>query len=321
MTERVLLVDDDPDLLQGLKRRLQKRYDISTAEGGEAALALIDESNPFAVVVSDMRMPGMTGLEVLKKLQKLSPNTQRIMLTGNLDQETAVNAVNQGKIFQFYTKPCTAEKLSEGIDQAIRQYQIITVERDLLEQTLAGSVKVLNDILGLAAPEAFPQHSRFRDWAKLVGAELELSQPWQLEIAAMLTPIGYAALPPEITTKWRAGEPLSAEEQKIVNAHPAAAKRLITNIPRMTEVAEIVYYQDKWYNGTGYPEDDVKEEAIPQGARIIKIFKALNELCGIESPDVHAFAKLAGQLGKFDLELLYRMQTCLIEGESSKLEA
>jgi len=92
MAERILLIDDDADLLQGLKRRLRRKFDVTTAVGGEVALDLVRTEEPYTVAVSDMRMPGLSGIEVLQQLRKISPDTQRIMLTGNLDQETAVNA-------------------------------------------------------------------------------------------------------------------------------------------------------------------------------------------------------------------------------------
>jgi response regulator RpfG family c-di-GMP phosphodiesterase len=318
MKQRVLLVDDDPDLLKGLSRGLQKKFDIATAPNGQAALDYVKSEAPFAVAVIDMRMPGMTGLEVLKRMRKLSPDTQRIMLTGNIDQETAVNAVNEGSIFRFFNKPCAVETLTEGIDAAIRQYQFNQIERDLLEKTLAGSVKVLTDVLAMAAPKAFRHSARFREWAKLVAIDLELPQPWQLEIGCMLSPIGYVTLPADIAAKWTAGQPLSEKEQQTVSQLPAAGKRLIGNIPRMEDIAEIVYYQDKGYDGSGFPEDETKEEDIPRGARILKIFKALNEACGLEQPTVHHFAELASDIDQYDLELLYAMQTCLIEGYSRK---
>jgi response regulator RpfG family c-di-GMP phosphodiesterase len=267
-----------------------------------------------------MRMPGLNGLEVLKKLRKLAPDTQRIMLTGNVDQEAAVNAVNEGSIFRFYTKPCPAEALSEGIDAAIKQYQIITIERDLLEKTLAGSVKVLTDVLALAAPKTFRHSARFRDWARIVSPELEIALPWELEIAAMLSPIGLVTLPSALAAKWESGKLLSADEQKIVDQLPAAGKRLVGNIPRMQGIAEIIYYQDKNYDGSGFPEDGVKGSEIPLGGRILKIFKALNDVCQAAAPNDAAFEKLAQQRGKFDPHLLHNIANCLMEFEAEETQ-
>jgi response regulator RpfG family c-di-GMP phosphodiesterase len=307
-----------------LKRRLYNKYHIATAIGGEAALEVVEKEQTFAVAVCDMRMPGLDGLEVLKRLRKRSPDTQRIMLTGNIDQETAVNAVNEGSILRFYTKPCSAEALSEGIDAGIRQHRLITAERDLLEKTLAGSVKVLTDVLALAAPNAFRHSARYRDWVRRCATDLGVAHPWQLEIAAMLSPIGQITLPAGLEAKWEAGEGLSDEERQVIEQLPASGKRLIGNIPRMQDISQIVYYQDKAFDGSGFPHDAVAGKDIPLGARILKILKGLNEACGDGKPDADSFASLASTPGIYDPDLLNQLRLSLTrsddEGESSSIE-
>ena len=88
MSEKILFVDDEPNVLQSIQRQLRKRFDMVTAEGGEEALRILKEQGPFAVIVSDMRMPGMNGVELLAQAKDLHPDTVRLMLTGNADQET-----------------------------------------------------------------------------------------------------------------------------------------------------------------------------------------------------------------------------------------
>ena len=139
--DKVLIVDDDVRLLAGLRRQLHRQFHVVTAEGGAAALDTNKEQGPFTVIVGDMRMPGMDGVQTLEAFKKQSPDTTRIMLTGNADQQTAIDAINKGNIFSFYTKPCTAEELAKGVDAGIRQHRLVTAERELLEKTLAGSVK------------------------------------------------------------------------------------------------------------------------------------------------------------------------------------
>jgi DNA-binding NtrC family response regulator len=105
MNTEILFVDDDPEVLAGFRRSLRKEFKIDTAEGGAPALALMRGRSPYAVVVVDMRMPAMNGVEFLMELEKTAPDTIRMMLTGNADQKTARDAVNQGHIFRFLTKP------------------------------------------------------------------------------------------------------------------------------------------------------------------------------------------------------------------------
>src|SRR5271157_874708 len=105
MAERILLVDDDSNVLEGYLRTLSREFRLEIAHGGQEALKLATDNGPYAVVVSDMRMPGMDGIQLLSKIKALSPDTIRVMLTGNAEIETATNAINEGNIFRFLNKP------------------------------------------------------------------------------------------------------------------------------------------------------------------------------------------------------------------------
>ncbi len=122
MKARVLLVDDDPMLLAGLKRQLRREFQVVTASGAQEALAVMREKGPFSVVVSDFRMPGMNGIELLSRVKDLNPDTVRMMLTGSTDLSTAVQAVNEGNIFQFHLKPCPSDTLARAIHEGITKY-------------------------------------------------------------------------------------------------------------------------------------------------------------------------------------------------------
>jgi len=118
MAEKILLVDDDTNVLDGYRRSLGREFFLETALGGVQALELATDRGPYAVVVSDMRMPGMDGIQLLSKIKALSPDTSRIMLTGNIDIDTAVNAINEGSIFRFLTKPCSREAMAKALTAA-----------------------------------------------------------------------------------------------------------------------------------------------------------------------------------------------------------
>src|ERR1700735_5369190 len=156
MTNRILCVDDEPNILLAFARQLRK-YEIVTALGPELGLKTVEEQGPFAVVVSDLRMPRMSGVQFLTKVKELSPDTVRIMLTGHGDLSAAAEAVNQGSIFRFLLKPCPTEVLSGALEAGLEQYRLVNAERQLLEQTLRGSVEVLSEILSLSNQEAFGQ--------------------------------------------------------------------------------------------------------------------------------------------------------------------
>src|SRR5579863_6628829 len=115
MNDKILLVDDEAAILEGYQRLLRRDFRIDVARGGKSTLASLESSGPYAVVVSDMRMPEMDGAQLLAKVKVLSPDTVRVMLTGNADIQTAVSAVNEGSIFRFLTKPCTKETLAKAL--------------------------------------------------------------------------------------------------------------------------------------------------------------------------------------------------------------
>ncbi|WP_306251079.1 hybrid sensor histidine kinase/response regulator [Parvularcula sp. IMCC14364] len=121
--EKILLVDDEPRLLAGLRRRMSMDFNIITAERGAKALELIAEHDDIGVIVADMKMPEMNGIELLKRVRAEAPDIRRIMLTGNSDEETAIAAVNEGQVMRFLRKPCEADVLKEAISHALSDYQ------------------------------------------------------------------------------------------------------------------------------------------------------------------------------------------------------
>jgi Response regulator containing a CheY-like receiver domain and an HD-GYP domain len=315
MGERILLVDDDHHLLSALRRQLDEWFDVETAQGGQQAIDIVTQAmakrSPFAVVVSDMRMPGMTGIETLRQVRDLAPDSVRIMLTGNADQQTAIEAINQGAIFRFYTKPCTTERLQEGIEAAITQYRLVTAERELLENTLAGSIRVLVEVVALNDPIALGVANRLREWIRILTQEFKMPQRWRLEIAASLVSIGQVAIPPELMARKIRGEELSPDEQSIFEQAPATGRNLIAHIPRLSGVAELVYLQDRGYDGTGFPHDGPKGSAIPLDARLLKILKDLAHAMEGGELTKSAFAELDKRRSQYDPNLLSKVRTCL----------
>jgi serine phosphatase RsbU (regulator of sigma subunit) len=144
MKAKVLLVDDDAMILAGLKRHLRNQFRIETALSGEQGLKRIKENGPFAVIVSDFSMPGMNGIEFLCRAKETDPNTVRMMLTASADMSTAIQAVNEGSIFQFHPKPCPADTLGKAIQSGIEAYRKTTthqtqfkkVQRSLAEASM-----------------------------------------------------------------------------------------------------------------------------------------------------------------------------------------
>ncbi len=310
MSNKVLCVDDDANILTGITRNLRKQFDIDTAVGSLAALKMIEKECPYAVIVSDMQMPGMSGVEFLNITRQKYPDTVRVMLTGNADQKTATDAVNRGQIFQFLNKPCPPEKLAEVLTSGIKQYRLVTAERELLENTLNGSVKVLMEILSLSDPASFGRGQAVRDQARQVAEVLELKSTWELDLAVMLCPIGCVSLPAELNQKARSEETLTGPERDAVARVPQVGHDLLSKIPRLEAVARIVLYQNKNHDGTGFPSDTIKGDEIPLEARIIRVLADLAQLEAKKIPRFKALEQLRLHTGVYDLTVLDAVARC-----------
>ncbi len=270
MAEKILCVDDELNILLSLQRQLRKRFHLESALGPEKALATIERDGPYAVIVSDLQMPGMNGLDLLAKVREMAPETVRIMLTGQADLATAIAAVNQGNIFRFLTKPCSAEELAATLEAALEQHRLVTAERNLLENTLRASVKVLTDVLSLVHPAAFSRASRIHRYVRHMAAELKLRDAWQFEVAALLSQVGCITLEPGALDRIYTGDELSDEEKKMFAAHPAAGGELLAHIPRLEAVACMIANQNLSFEQAPAVSAHVPHETVAMGAHLLR---------------------------------------------------
>lgn len=307
---KILFVDDDPNVLAGFQRTLRKQFVFDTALSGAEALELLGRNGPYAVVVADMRMPGMEGIELLERVRAAAPDTVRLMLTGNADQQTAVDAVNRGQVFHFLNKPCPPDALVPALETSLRHYELARVERELLEGTLAGSVKVLSEVLGMVAPEALGRGQRLRGLMRRFAQIAGTGPVWELEIAALLSPLGYASVPPVVLRKVAAASELSAVEHAILRRVPQVGHDLLAGIPRLQEVARIVRYQHQHFDGAGFPGDGCAGKDIPVGARQLKILQDRMELELDGVVKQRARDTMQDREGHYDPRLLELSFTC-----------
>lgn len=240
MSKRVLLVDDEPNVLNGIKRRLESEFELVTAESGAQALAAIDGGPPFAVIVTDMRMPKMDGIQLIKAARVESPDTVFVMLTGNQDQATAIQALNDGKVFRFLTKPCQSSDLKTAIEAALRQYQLVTSEKELLQNTFVAAVSVLTNVLEMSQPDIFGRAERVQEVMLLLQEKLGLESQWEYKLAARLGMLGFALLPEKDRTRFEMA--VDSGDQLRATIHEAAmiGQRIIGRIPRLGTVARII---------------------------------------------------------------------------------
>lgn len=308
MSSRILFVDDDESILAAFQRTLRKQFEVDVAAGADLALAKLETSPPYAVVVVDMQMPDMDGIELLKEIQGRYPDTVRMMLTGNADQKTAVQAVNEGHIFRFLNKPCPPDSLVTALRSGLRQYQLVTAERELLEQTLHGAIRSLSEILRFVHPRLAATSDDHRDLIRRLGRQYCPDDIWAIDVAAMLANVGLLALPPAVTLKSSAGMVLNESERQHLNRISETSAKVVACIPRLDVVSKIILYSRKDFDGAGFPSDDVAGEALPVGARILRVVNDYlqHRQRGIASPD--ALERMRLSAGVYDPEILRHLR-------------
>ena len=304
MSTKILFVDDDANILAGHQRTLRKDFTLDVALGGEQGLVMILTKGPYAVIVADMQMPGMNGIEFLMKAETKAPDTVRMMLTGNADQKTSVDAVNRGHVFRFLTKPCEPETLMQTLNAGLKQYRLITAERELLEKTLHGSIKVLTEILSMLDPQSFSRAQRLREYMSACAQAFNISQPWELEMAASLSQIGCVTIPAGVLEKIRTNHNVSGQEHELLGRVPEVGFTLLSKIPRLESVANIVRYQSKNFDGSGFPKDNIAGGSIPIGARILRVLSDLLLIEGHGVSKEKALAKMRECAGRYDPTVL-----------------
>jgi response regulator RpfG family c-di-GMP phosphodiesterase len=269
MNEKILFVDDEENILRAIERDLRKRFAVVTATSAAEALAKMKAEGPFAVIVADMRMPGKDGIQLLAMVKDLYPETIRLMLTGAGDQKTASEAVNKGQIFRFLSKPCPNHVLVPALALALRQYRLVTAEKDILDKTLKGAIEVLSEVLSLANPVAFSSGLRLQGLVTQLAAALHLPGEWQYEVAALLARIGCITVPGEILNKYYAGQPLAAEEEEMYRNHPRVGAGLLEKIPRLETVAAIIAHQFRDFHQL--QQDPEIDEDVALAAQVLRI--------------------------------------------------
>ncbi len=316
-TEKVLMVDDDRNLLDSFRRQFRKRLDIETATSGADGVQAVRDGGPFALVVSDMMMPNMNGIEFLSKIRAIAPNTVRIMLTGNANLDVAIDAVNDGNIFRFLNKPVDTESLYKTIQDGLRQYRLVTNEKILLNKTLKGAVDLLGDVLSVVNPDAFSQASRIKLHVQNIVKSLSLEDGWHYDLAGMLCQLGYIGLPDALIAKHAVGAELTKEEQNLYQTYPQIGARLLKHIPRLERVSEMIACQLEDTPRIEFQGQLSQEDKITLGGQILKVAIAFDQLTNTGFTEDEAAAQLRGQPDQYDPVLI---ETLMQGSRNRKLE-
>jgi len=318
MNNSILLVDDDVRVLGALQRMLYRSYRLEIANGPVEALQAIARS-PFAVVVSDLQMPVMNGVELLAEVKRLSPDTVRVLLTGQADIEAAIASVNEGNIFRFLTKPCPHATLCKTLDAAIEQYRLQVSEKDVLHETLMGTVAILVNVLSSIQPVAFGRASRLREIVRLLATELGLPDSWELEAAAMLSQLGCISVDPRVLKRHYAGQELSEADRRHLLAQASVGRKLLHQVPRLGPVSQIIERQyQKWQNDS--PEGSFTD-IVAIGSQLLHAALDFDRLVGMGQSAADAIATMRGYENEYHpagFDALDRLKDTILQESLSK---
>ena len=265
MTGRIMVVDDNPANLKLLDDMLRKEgYDVRSFPLGRLAISAAEQEPPD-IILLDINMPEMNGYQVCEQL-KASPRLSEIpviFLSALNAIEDKVKGFRAGGV-DYISKPFQFEEVQARVETHLGLRRAQQAEHDLLERTLGGAVTTLWELVQLTSPILALRSKAIREIVVSINRHLGTKDPWQHELAATLCLVGCVALPEEVFEKAYCGHPLSPDEEQMFRAHPGSAARLISNIPRLEVVAEMI-------RGQQIADVEPASEPARQGARMLRL--------------------------------------------------
>jgi response regulator RpfG family c-di-GMP phosphodiesterase len=288
MNYKILVVDDEAANLRLLERLFRHKFNVFTALSGAEALEIL-KLHDVALIITDQRMPEMTGVEFLKLTSELRPNTIRIILTGYTDVHALIEAINSGVVYKYVTKPWVNEDLQQTVVKALEHYETVKCHHELnrqnkrlqlnLKTTLESFVKMAVQLLRLRSPK-LPDHChRTRGYAVAIGRRLAFD--WQdleqLSLAAYLHEVANVSIPDHILFKTTE---LTIEERQFVKQRFERELQILASVPDLEDIDLVIRYQHENYDGSGFPAGLCGEQ-IPLHSRIMAVANKYDELIGL----------------------------------------
>ncbi len=277
----ILVVDDEPIILKALDKFLTRyQYNVFKADHAVDALKILRETD-IGVIITDYQMPMLSGLEFLQQARTIQPLATRILITAIVDNATVVNAINDGEIFRFITKPWKGEELIATIHNAAQKYELLRNNEALQNQTLETNktleeqlqivknqrnelIETIENSVKLSLKVIESYHSVLGDRARevqrialILGKELGLDERelHQIRIAALVHEIGMVGLSRELIKKWESSPgSLTPEEKKQVEHYPVLSEEMAAYVDSSGEISKIVRQQCEHFDGTGFPD-------------------------------------------------------------------
>ncbi|WP_422374923.1 HD domain-containing phosphohydrolase [Roseibium sp.] len=312
-TDLIVVADPDENVKKGFQRLFSSHKNVVCFSESDPALLFLKQNPGTSVVFSCFNLPGRGGTAFLRAAETLAPQATRIMLTREKSAEAIKKTLNEGHAFMYLEKPCQPTELVTAMETALTHHRQLAKDRALLERTLAGSVKLLIDMLALFHPEAFRRTAIVRKQALKLAKALGLKKTWELEMAVMLSPLGEALLPKQILARYRAARSLTEQERDVLDRAPAQSRELLKNIPQLEKVSEYLYLSGCGYDGSGFPKDGPTGQDIPLVSRILKLLTDLWYASPESGPDAASFEALTINWRKYDPKLLELARNVLMD--------
>ncbi|MGO9480376.1 MAG: HD domain-containing phosphohydrolase [Candidatus Kryptoniota bacterium] len=323
---KVLYIDDEDGPCTAFKYFMGDRnVEVYTLNNSAMIEDFLKSNGPFAVVLSDQRMPVKDGIEVLHEVMKTSPDTMRVLVTGYDDMETVKGAINEGGIVQYISKPWNDEKVCSLIDDLLMRYNTTLEKRFLLSElklkneilqltvkgTTSGVLKLLNDLIAALGKDVASQNDRIRRLGQAVlklMPELSEKENWEISCALELFNLGLVLLPTFIQLKVIKEGMSAIKDIQLAHNHHLIAAEMLRGIPKFEGVADIIMLMRKDFSGIGEPHSNkTKGKELPLGSRILRILLDL-ENHGIDRVHGHeALKSMMKQNSIYDTELIERM--------------
>lgn len=271
--QTVLLVDDEENNLQLLKRTFRGKYNLLTAHNGVEALDVVKQhGDKIALIVSDQKMPVMEGTEFLKKVRETNPQIIKILLTGHVDTDILVSAINDCDLFQYILKPFEPKELEIAVENGISKYSMASNNKvfyNELRELFYKTIRAISNALDTKDSYTNGHSLRVTLYSMILAKELNLDDSYMedIEIAGLLHDIGKIAMPKSILCK---NGKLTDEEFLVMKSHPLRGAKIVINIKKLQMISEWVKAHHEKWDGRGYP-DGLKGTEIPLPGRIIAL--------------------------------------------------
>lgn len=260
---KVLLVDDDASILNAYERTLEEDFEVHISKNADDALTKMQYTE-FATIVSDRYMPGMNGIDLLKKVKEKCPETSRILFTGYGDLNAAMEAVNEGHIFRLLTKPCHPNIFLKAVQDACKQYELLKMEDNLMEKTFVQATNMLFELVTLFHPSVNHYIIEAQNTIKKLATILHIPQVWELNVATMFSKLGYLLMATDKNI-------LSEKESHLFEKQAEISFLLLEKIPSLNSVAKYVRYYHYPLNSHVFENPEPGQEHLPLMCSLIKI--------------------------------------------------